>query len=56
MVYNHLFMMLRHTGIEVEPLLDYSLERNREPQTMIEKFMNYFARNHLSLDMTSQGL
>jgi hypothetical protein len=48
--------MLRHAEIEVEVLLGYSLERNKESETMIEEHMNYFARNHFSLDMTLQGL
>jgi hypothetical protein len=40
----------------VEAMLGYSLEKKEESETMIEELFNYFARNHLSLDMTLQGL
>jgi hypothetical protein len=48
--------MLRHSGIELEGLLRYSLEQNQEPQIMIDEYLRYFERSHLELDMSAQGL
>jgi hypothetical protein len=37
-VYNHLFIMLKHSGIEVEAILGYTYEQNQKSQVMIDEY------------------
>jgi hypothetical protein len=50
-VYIKSIIISKHSGIEVEALLGYALERNHESESTLEECLKFFGRNHLMLDM-----
>jgi hypothetical protein len=51
-VYDESIIMLKNSGIEVEALLGYVLERNYEPESALEECLKFLGRNRLMLDMS----